>query len=56
MKSIKKISSRKNRIETQEKIWLITPRVHVPPGKTIKSIRDYNRKHEKNVKRFMKEY
>jgi len=56
MKSLKKNSSRKNRIEHQEQIWLISPVVHVPPGKTMNSIRDYNRKREKNVNQFMKEY
>jgi hypothetical protein len=56
MKSSKKIDSRKSRIERLEKIWLITPRALVPPGKAMKSIRDYNRKREKNVKPFMKEY
>lgn len=56
MKSLKKRHSRKNRIENLKKIWLITPRVHIPPGKDMKNNRDYNRKNEKNVTRFMKEY
>jgi len=48
--------SRKQRLENQEKIWLLRPAIKIPKGQNMKSIRDYNRKREKDIKRFINEH
>jgi hypothetical protein len=48
--------SRKQRLEKQEGIWLISSRIVIPKGFTMKSPRDYSRKREKNIRKFLNEY
>jgi len=48
--------SRKKRLENQENIWLLRPSIKVPKGQTMKSIRDYNRKREKDIQRYINEH
>jgi len=47
---------KKSKKKKKNKLWLPRPSCLIPAGQTMKTIKDYNRKREKSVKRFINEY
>ena len=47
---------RRSHKNKKKKPWLPRPRVLIPPNKVMKNEKAYNRKKEKRVDRFLKEY
>ena len=48
-------SNRYTRKKKPGKPWLPRVKTLIPPGKVMNSKKDYNRKREKNVERFLRE-